>query len=194
MPLRDGEIVEVDVVAGDDVLLHRAGRDPHRRDAAGERLAGGLHQLGDRRVLRQAEHHGDAGIVRQPAGEQLAAAGIVLIILDVGKQQRRPVAVAEGAPRDGAEFAVPIHLGRRLRESRPPVAAARSSRANHQIASSSPYRSRRGGRTVTGIGLHKSANGFVARTAYIQNRPLPNPGPTRRAMDPRLRYARSGLP
>jgi hypothetical protein len=40
-----------------------------------------------------------------------AARGVLVVVLDVGEQQRRPVAVAERAARDGAELAVPIDLG-----------------------------------------------------------------------------------
>jgi hypothetical protein len=64
MPLRHWKIEQIDVVAGDDVFLHRSGRDPYGRDAARKRLAGGLHQLCDGGVLGQTEHQGDARIVR----------------------------------------------------------------------------------------------------------------------------------
>jgi hypothetical protein len=35
----------------------------------------------------------------------------VLVVLDIAEQQSRPIAIAEGAPRDRAEFAIPVHLG-----------------------------------------------------------------------------------
>jgi hypothetical protein len=41
----------------------------------------------------------------------LGAARVVLVVLDIGEQQSRSVAVAEGAPRNGAKLAILVHLG-----------------------------------------------------------------------------------
>ena len=112
VPLRHRKLVEVDVLAGDDVLLAGAVLDDARRDTALEQRAADLDQLARMRVRRQPHHHGDAAIAAEPAGEHRAAARVVLVVvLDVGEQQRRTGAGALRHPGDGAELDVPIDLG-----------------------------------------------------------------------------------
>ena len=110
VPPRRRKLVEVDVVAGDDVLLHRAGGDDLRGNAAAEHVAAELHEFARMGVGRDAEHHGDAPIARQPAAEHPAAPGIGAIVLDVVEQQRRAVAGALGEPHDGADLDIPVDL------------------------------------------------------------------------------------
>ncbi len=104
------QLVEVDIVAGDDVLLHRAGVDELRRNAAVEHIAAKLDQVARTGVGVDAEHHGDAAIAREPAAEHAAAARIGPIILDVVEHQCRPIAGALGEPHHGADLDVPIDL------------------------------------------------------------------------------------
>ena len=111
IPLRHRQFEKIDIVAFDDVLLHRPGLDHVRRHAAGQQRAAELDELARMRVGRQPEHHGDAARARQPAGKHLAAAGIGAVIADIVEQQRRPGAGALRQPRDGAELDIPIDLG-----------------------------------------------------------------------------------
>ena len=111
VPPRRRQLVEVDVVAGDDVLLHRPGGDDLRRDAAGEHVAAELHEVARMGVGRDAHHHGDAPVARQAAAEDAAAPGVGAIVLDVVEQQRRAVAGALGEPHHGAELDIPVDLG-----------------------------------------------------------------------------------
>src|SRR5204863_7126794 len=75
------QFVEVDVVAGDDVLLHRAGGDDFRGNAAAQHVAAHLHEFAGMGVGGDAEHHGDATIAREAAAEDAAAPGIGAVIL-----------------------------------------------------------------------------------------------------------------
>ncbi len=87
IPLRRRKIVEVDVVAFDDVLFHRTGGDDLRRDRAGEDGAAKLHQFARMGVGWAAHQHGDAAVARQPAGEHLPAARVLAVIADLVEQQ-----------------------------------------------------------------------------------------------------------
>ena len=112
VPLRHRKFEQVDVLAGDDVLLAGALLDDARRDAAFDDVAADLDELARMGVGRQAHHHGDAAIAAEPAGEHRAAAGgVLVVVLDVVEQQRRAGARALGDARDGAELDVPIDLG-----------------------------------------------------------------------------------
>ena len=111
VPLRHRQLVEIDVIAFDDVLLDRTGRDDFRRNGVGQHGAAELDQFARMRVRRHAEHHGDAARARQAAGEDLAAARIGAVVLDVVEQHRGSGAGALRQPRDGAELDIPIDLG-----------------------------------------------------------------------------------
>ena len=110
VPPRRRKFVEIDGVAEDDILLHRAGGDDFRRNAAREHVAAELDQIARMGVGRAAQHHGDAAVTRQPAAEDPSAARIRSVILDGVEQQRRPVAGALGEPHHGADLDVPIDL------------------------------------------------------------------------------------
>ena len=110
VPPRRWKVVEVDVGAGDDVLLHRAGGDDPGGNAAAENVAAHLHEFARMGVGGDAEHHGDAPVARQPAAEHPPAPGIGAIVLDVVEQQRRAVAGALGEPHDGADLDLPVDL------------------------------------------------------------------------------------
>ena len=112
VPVRRREVVEVDVLAGDDVLLARAVLDDARRDAALHDGAAELDQLARMGVGRQAEHHGDAAVVVERGAEDAAAAARRrVVVLDVVEQERRAGAGALRQPHDGAELDVPVDLG-----------------------------------------------------------------------------------
>ena len=111
VPLRRREIVEVDVVAFDDVLLHRSGGDDFRRDGVGEHGAAELDQFARMGVGRQAQHHGDAAVARQAAGEHAAATRVLAVVADSVESERRPGAGPLRQPRHGAELDIPVHLG-----------------------------------------------------------------------------------
>ena len=99
IPLRRREVVEIHIVALDDVLLDWSGLDDFRRDRAGENGAAEFDQLAWMGVGRQPEHHGDAAVARQRAGKDLLAAGVLAIVADLVEQQRRPVTGALGKAR-----------------------------------------------------------------------------------------------
>ncbi len=111
VPLRRREIIQIHIVAFDDVLLDRPGVDDFRRDRAGQHGAAELDQFARMSVGRQPEHHGDAPIARQRAGKHLPAAGVLAIVADLVEQQRRPGAGPLGQPRHGAKLDIPIDLG-----------------------------------------------------------------------------------
>ena len=111
VPIGHRQLFEIDILAGDDVLLHRAVVDDARRDAAAQHVAADLDQFARMRVGRQPQHHGDAAVARQPVAEDAAAAAIrLVVILDVVEQQRRPGARALRQPHDGAELDIPVDL------------------------------------------------------------------------------------
>src|SRR5213078_1195701 len=100
---------QVDILAGNDVLLAGALLDDARRDAAFHDVAADLDELARMGVGGKAHHHGDAAIAAEPAGEHRPAAGGVLVVaLDVVEEERRAGARALGEARDGAELDVPI--------------------------------------------------------------------------------------
>ncbi len=130
VPMRRRKLVEIDVRAGEDVLLHRAGGDDLRRDAAGEDGAADLDQLARMGVGRQPQHHCDAPVAQQRGSEDAAAAAVrLVVVLDVVEQQRLAGPGALRQPRDGAELEVPIDLGVDLVQLALRAAARRSSRA-----------------------------------------------------------------
>ena len=111
VPVRHREVVEIDVLAGDDVLLDRAGLDDPRRDRALENVAADLDQFARMGVGRQAQHDGDAPIVVERGAEHAPAAAVrLVVVLDVVEQHRPPGAGPLRQPHDGAELDVPIHL------------------------------------------------------------------------------------
>src|SRR5205085_7608980 len=104
VPLRHRKLKQVDVLAGDDVLLAGAALDDARRNAAFHDVAADLDELARMGVGGKAHHHGDTAIAAEPAGEHRAAAGgVLVVVLDVVEQQRRAGARALGDARDGAE-------------------------------------------------------------------------------------------
>ncbi len=111
VPPRRRQLVEVDVVAGDDVLFDRAGGDDFWRNASREHVAAELDELARMGVGRHAHHHGDAPVARQAAAEDAAAPSVGAVVLDVVEQQRRAVAGALGEPHHGAELDIPVDLG-----------------------------------------------------------------------------------
>src|SRR5665647_1348578 len=109
VPVRDREIIEVDVFAGDDVLFHRPGLDDPGRDAAVEDVAADLHQFARMRIRRKPQHHGDAPVARQAIAEKAPAAAIrLVIILDVVEQQRRAGSSALRQAHDGPDLDIPV--------------------------------------------------------------------------------------
>src|SRR6516225_10095019 len=73
VPVRHRQLGEIDILAGDDVLLDRAARDDLGWDRALENGAADLDQLARMRVGRQAEHDGDAPIVVEGGAEHAPA-------------------------------------------------------------------------------------------------------------------------
>jgi hypothetical protein len=111
------ELIEVDVLAGEDVLLHRTGRHDLRRDAAGQDGAADLDQFPRMGVGRQAQHHGDATIARQRGREDLSAARARrVVVLDVVEDERLAGARPLRQSHDGAKLEVPVDLGADLGE------------------------------------------------------------------------------
>ena len=136
VPIRRRQVVEVDVLAGDDVLLHRPGRDDLRRNAAGQSGAADLDQLARMRVGRQSEHHRDAPVVVERGAEDAAAAARRrVVVLDVVEQERLAGAGTLRQPHDGAELDVPIDLGVDLLQLAVRLRAPRSSRADRRTRS-----------------------------------------------------------
>src|SRR5260370_39935978 len=74
VPMGRRKLVEVDVRALENVLLHWSGGDDFGRDAPGEDGAADLDQLARMGVGRQPQHHGDAaGVVVRRTAEAPAA-------------------------------------------------------------------------------------------------------------------------
>ena len=111
IPLRHRKLVEIDVLALDDVFLDRPGLDDFRRNRFVQDRAAELHQLARMGVRLKPKHHGDATRTRKPAGEDLMATAVRAVIADVAEEQRRPGAGTLRQARDGAKFDVPIDLG-----------------------------------------------------------------------------------
>ena len=72
VPARDGEFEQVDIAAGQDILLDLASLDLDRFDPLGQVVTDRQHHVPDRGILGQAQRHGDTGIVRHAAGKHLA--------------------------------------------------------------------------------------------------------------------------
>src|SRR5262249_49912647 len=108
-----------------------------------------------------------------PGEQPGAAAGAV--ILDAVEHERRPVAIAEGTPRHGAELAVPIHLGidlvklALLFEMRDPAAQVTKL---HVCVSSSFFSAAERGR-ASGSGLPLPLAVAVARGGGLGSGPAP---------------------
>src|SRR5215471_3029 len=111
VPPRRRQLVEIDIVAGDDVLFHRTGADDLRRHGTAEHIAAELDQIARVGVGGDPEHHGDAAVTREPAAEHAAATRIRPIVPDVVEHHGRAVAGALGEPHHGADLDVPIDLG-----------------------------------------------------------------------------------
>src|SRR2546428_1812914 len=110
VPLRDRELGLIDAIAPLDVLLHRAGANDDGRNLLAILLHHVLHELAVRHVLGKAEREREAPAVTENAGDELrAAAG--LVALDLLEEQRRAL-LLQHAARDGADLAIPVHLGR----------------------------------------------------------------------------------
>ena len=109
LPLGDGKFSLVDGIAAHDDLLHRPRFDDDRRD----RLAVFLHHvlnevtIGD--VAGKAESKLQARLGSQTAHKNLGAPPIS-VALDALEQQRGPLFL-EDAPGNGADLAIPVHLG-----------------------------------------------------------------------------------
>ena len=109
VPLRNRELGLIDPIAEQNVLLDGTGAYDHGRDFFPVLLHHVLHQLAVRDVLGEAERERQASSVTEDAGDQLrAAAGPVA--LDILEEQRRTLLLQHAAG-DGAELAVPVHLG-----------------------------------------------------------------------------------
>src|SRR5260370_42098914 len=74
VPMGRRKLVEVDVRALENVLLHWSGGDDFGRDAPGEDGAADLDQLAGMGVGRQPQHHGDAAVVVERGTEDAPAA------------------------------------------------------------------------------------------------------------------------
>ncbi len=112
VPVRHRQLVEIDVLAGDDVFLHRPGCDDLRRDGAGEDGTADLHELPRMGIRRQPHHHGDAAVAVERRAENAPAARFLrVVVLDVVEQHRLAGAGPLRQPHDGAELEVPVHLG-----------------------------------------------------------------------------------
>ena len=106
------ELVEIDIRALEDVLLHRSGGDDFGRHAAGENGAADLDQLARMGVGRQPQHHRDAAVVVERGAEDApAAARGRVVVLDVVEDERLAGAGPLRQPHDGAELDVPVDLG-----------------------------------------------------------------------------------
>src|SRR5277367_1324441 len=90
--------------------LHRAAVDHHRSNGLAVFLHHMLDELAVRGIARKAERESKPRRRAESADEELAAAAAG-IALDVLKEQRRSFFL-EHAPCHGADFAIPIHLGR----------------------------------------------------------------------------------
>src|SRR5262249_51194305 len=112
VPVRDREILDIDVLAGDDILLAWTAIDDARGNALLQDGAADLDQLTRVRVGRQAEHHGDAALVVEGRAEYAAAAALrLVVVLDVVEQERTAGAGALRQSHDGAKLDVPVDLG-----------------------------------------------------------------------------------
>ena len=117
VPMRRGKLVEIDVGAGEDVLLRRPGGDDLGRDRAAQDGAGDLDQLARVAVGRQPQHHGDAAVIIERGAEDApAAARRRVVVLDVVEDERLAGAGPLREPHDGAELDVPVDLGSDFRE------------------------------------------------------------------------------
>ena len=107
VPARRRELVEVDGVAGEDILLARAVIDRDRAD----RVAIGVLQMAHRRlvvgIVRQAEHQADLGLVRESAGDEFGARRAP-VVADVAEEQAGALD-GDVDPGDRADLLVPIH-------------------------------------------------------------------------------------
>ncbi len=112
VPMGRRKLVEIDIRALEDVLLHWSGGDDFGRHAAGEDGAADLDQLARMGVGRQPQHHRDAAVVVERRAEDLpAAARRRVVVLDVVEDERLAGAGSLRQPHDGAELDVPVDLG-----------------------------------------------------------------------------------
>src|SRR5207253_6447063 len=89
VPVGHRKVFDVNILAGDDVLLARTAIDDAWGNALLQDGAADLDQLARVRLGRQAEHHGDAAIVVERGAEHAAAAALRrVVVLDVVEKER----------------------------------------------------------------------------------------------------------
>src|SRR5215470_5775418 len=110
VPPRRRQLIQVDVIASDDILLHRSGADDLGLNTAVEHIAAELDEIARVGIGSDAEHHGDAAVACKAAAEHAPAAGVRPIILDIVEHHGRSVADALCEPHHGAELDVPVDL------------------------------------------------------------------------------------